>query len=61
MSTSITIPVTDADPIKVSGRSGRGIALHQRGHRIILSNNDILAVVDAIVETAQRNREASAP
>lgn len=66
---SIRVPVTGGADIKITNRRGQGIALHQHDtrtpenregqSRIVLSNNDILALVDAIIETAQRNRDTA--
>jgi hypothetical protein len=52
------VAVTGAPDIRVTGRDGRGIALYQGDARVSLLNADVLALVDAIVTTAQQNNAA---
>ena len=49
------VPVTAAPPIRITGR-GQSISIMQAGCRIVLSDQDVLPVFDAVAEVVADNR-----
>jgi hypothetical protein len=49
------VPVTGDIPIRITPRGGAGLVLYQGTSFIRMTNADVLAFVDAVVETAQQN------